>query len=101
MKGQENFMAVIKQHLDDRAKTDKQFAKSYKKKNKSLQACCNYIISEVQKLAKSGQIALPREQVFGMAVHYYDEDSIKDVKETKCQTIVSPIEADKPNIMGL
>ena len=101
MKGQENFMAVIKQHLDERAKTDKSFAKSYKKKNKSLEGCCKYLISEAQKLAKSGQIALPREQVFGMAVHYYDEDSIKDVTQTKCKTIISPIEADEPNIMGL
>lgn len=101
MKGYENFMAVIKQHLDERAKTDKLFAKSYKKKNKSLEGCCNYIMSEAQKLAKSGQIAIPREEVFGWAVHYYDEDTIKDVKKTQCQTIVSPIEADEPKIMGL
>lgn len=99
MAGQENFKAVIKEYLDNRAKTDKQFAKSYKKKDKSLDECCNYIIGEVQKKAKSRQVALPREEVFGLAVHYYDEDSIKNVKKAHCSSIVSPSEADKPQIM--
>lgn len=101
MAGQENFAAVIKDYLDQRTKTDKQFAKSYKKKGKSLDECCNYIIGEVQKKAKSGMVALPREEVFGMAVHYYDEDTIKDVKKASGCNIVSPMEKDKPNIMGL
>lgn len=100
MAGQVNFKAAIKDYLDNRAKTDRLFAKSYKKQHKSLDECCNYILGEAQKLAQRGQVVLPREEVFGMAVHYYDEDSIKDVKKTNCQTIVSPIEADKPNIMG-
>lgn len=39
MAGQENFAAVIKDYLDQRAKTDKQFAKSYKKKGKSFTEC--------------------------------------------------------------
>lgn len=99
MAGQENFKAVIKDYLDNRAKTDKLFAKSYKKKGKSLDECCNYIIGEVQKQVKSGQIVVPREEVFGMAVHYYDEDDIKDVKKASACTIVSPMEKDKPCIM--
>ena len=99
MAGQENFKSVIKDYLDNRAKTDKQFAKSYKKKNKSLDECCNYIIGEAQKKAKSGQIVFPREEVFGLAVHYYDEDDIKDVKKASPCKIVSPIEKDKPRIM--
>lgn len=53
MAGQENFAAVIKDYLDQRAKTDKLFAKSYNKKGKSLDECCNYIIGEVQKKAKT------------------------------------------------
>lgn len=101
MAGQENFKAVIKAHLEQRAKTDKQFAKAYKNKAKSIDECCNYILGEAQKLAKSGQVVLPREEVFGMAIHYYDEADIKDVKKTNCMTIVSPMEEDKPNIMGL
>lgn len=101
MAGQENFKAVIKAHLEQRAKQDKLFAKAYKNKNKSLDECCSYIIGEVQKLAKSGQVALPREEVFGMAIHYYDEASIKNVTKASCMTIVSPMEEDEPNIMGL
>ena len=100
MAGKENFETVIKYYLDQRAKTDKQFAKSYKK-GKSLDECCNYIIGEVQKKAKSGMVALPREEVFGLAVHYYDEDTIMVVKKASGCNIVSPMEKDKPNIMGL
>lgn len=99
MAGQENFKAVIKDYLDNRAKTDKQFAKSYNKKGKSLDECCSYIISEVQKKAKSGQIVMPREEVFGLAVHYYDENDIKGVKKAQNCTIVSPMEKDKPCLM--
>lgn len=100
MAGQENFKAVIKAHLEQRAKEDKQFAKAYKKKNKSLDECVNYILGEVQKMQKSGQVVLPREDVFGMAIHYYDEDSIKDVKKVSVSHIISPMEEDKPQIMG-
>ena len=96
---QENFKAVIKDYLDNRAKTDKQFAKSYKKKNKSLDECCNYIIGEAQKQALSGKIVFPREVVFGMAVHYYDEDDIKNVNNSSACTIISLMEEDKPKIM--
>ena len=46
-------------------------------------------------------VALTREEVFGMAVHYYDEDTIMVVKKASGCNIVSPMEKDKPNIMGL
>lgn len=102
MAGLYNFKAVIKDYLDNRAKTDRQFAKSYKKKNKSLDECCNYILGEVKKKAKTGQIVLPREEVFGLAVHYYDEDDIKGLPQSSAACdIVSPIEKDKPQMMKL
>lgn len=71
------FAKAIKAYLDKRASTDKSFAESYMKENKSIDECCNYIIGEVQKIANQGRAALTDDEVFGMAVHYYDEDNIK------------------------
>ena len=99
MAGLVNFRAIVKQYLDERAKTDKLFAKSYSKKSKTFEGCCNYIIAEAQKLAKSGKIVLAREEVFGMAVHYYDEDGIKAPAKATEAHIISPIDLDKPKLM--
>ena len=68
------FKAVIKAYLDDRARDDELFAATYAKQGKSLDECCNYILQEVK---KSGQNGFADEEIFGMAVHYYDEDDIK------------------------
>ena len=74
--GQSNsFQETIKSHLDDRAKTDELFAKSYAKENKSIDECCNYILGEAKK--RGNAVAISDAEVFGMAVHYYDEDNIK------------------------
>lgn len=88
------FKAVIKAYLDDRASNDELFAATYAKPNKSLDECCNYILSEVQ---KSGQNGFADEEIFGMAVHYYDEDDIKDVKPINARVVVNHhVDAPKP-----
>ncbi len=69
------FKEAIKSHLDERAETDELFAKSYAKENKNLDECCSYIMGEAQK--RGNAVAMTDEEVFGMAVHYYDEDDIK------------------------
>lgn len=88
------FKAVIKAYLDDRASNDELFAATYAKPNKSLDECCNYILSEVQ---KSGQNGFADEEIYGMAVHYYDEDDIKDVKPINARVVVNHhVDAPKP-----
>ena len=99
MQGHANFRAVIKNYLEQRAQEDKLFAKSYRSKSKSIDECCSYIIREAQKRAKDGQTVMSDEEVFGLAVHYYDEAEIKNVKKVSCSSIISPYEADEPLIM--
>lgn len=52
-----------------------------KKENKSLKECFDYILIELSKKCKregkAGFIAGDDEELFSMAVHYYDEDDIK------------------------
>lgn len=72
--GTDMFQKQIKQYLDKRASEDALFAASYNKKHKNIEDCVAYIIGEVQKAGKS---AWADEEIYGMAVHYYDEDNLQ------------------------
>lgn len=75
------FELTIMAYLDKRASEDELFSKAYAKKTKSIERCCLYIIGEAQKKqfdTKKGKMAaLPDAEVYGMAVHYYDEDDME------------------------
>lgn len=75
------FERAIKAYLDDRAANDPLFAQSYAKPNKSIGECCKFIMGEVCSMAvkvEGGKAAGTTDaEIFGMAVHYYDEDDIK------------------------
>lgn len=77
---------AIKAYLDERAKADELFAKSYAKPNKNFKECYNYILGEAKK--RGNAVAMTDAEVFGMAVHYYDEDDIK-VNKLPANTKVS------------
>ena len=79
------FKQAIKAYLDRRAADDALFAKTYAKGNKSLDECCNYILQQVR---KSGRCGFADDEIYGMAVHYYDEDDIKDVRPVSAVKIV-------------
>lgn len=80
-----SFEQAIKTYLDNRAKEDALFAKTYAKPHKSIEECCRYIIQEVKKTNRQG---FADEEIFGMAIHYYDEDSIKvEGKTPQCKVV--------------
>ena len=72
------FETAIKNFLDNLAKEDEQFAKNYAKPNKSISECCKYIYQQVEKNKKAGErcVGCTDEEVYGLAIHYYDEDDI-------------------------
>lgn len=80
------FQDTIKKYLDDRASIDALFAESYAKEGKSIEECCNYILNEVQ---KSGCCGFADEEIYGMAVHYFDEDNLGDIKPIQGQVVVN------------
>lgn len=75
MSKQNPLKEAIQSYLDERAKADELFAVAYKKKNKSIDECCTYIMGEAKK--RGNAVCMSDEEVFGLAVHYYDEDNIK------------------------
>lgn len=56
-----------------------------KKPNKSLEEMYEYILSEAKKKAVQNCAAMTDEEVFGLAVHYYDEDDLKIKKVSNVQ----------------
>lgn len=71
---------VIQSYLEERAKRDPLFATSYAKPNKKIDECYDYIISQAKKCGGS-VVCMSDDEVFGLAVHYYDEDDIKVSKQ--------------------
>lgn len=80
------FQDTIKSYLDRRALEDEQFAASYAKVGKSIEECCNYILNQVQ---KSGCNGFADDEIYGMAVHYYDEDNLGEIKPIQGQVVVN------------
>ena len=85
------FEQAIKAYLDARANQDTQFAAKYANEKKSIEECCKFIEAEVCDMVanKSGRqsYGMTDEEVYGLAVHYYDEPDIK-VKPIKARTEV-------------
>lgn len=85
-KATEPFKKIIDDHLKQRAANDQLFAVTLAKPNKSLDDCINYIFAEVH---KSGCQGFADEEVFAMAVHYYDEDDIAKPKAINGKVVVN------------
>ena len=88
MKTSSAFKETIKNYLDKRAQKDELFAETYKKENKNIDECCAYVMQCAQ---KGGCAGYADEEVFGWAVHYYDEDDLKNIKPISGKVVVNHI----------
>lgn len=86
MKGTKDFKATIQAYLEERAKTDELFAVSYAKAGKNIDDCITYILNEVR---RSGCNGFNDDEIYSMALHYYDEDDIKVGSKISCQVVVN------------
>lgn len=83
----------IKVYLERRAKHDTEFAKMYANPQKSLQDCVQYIKECAQKQASNGAAFIDDDEVYGWAVHYYNEPDVapkNNVKATMGATSEKP-----------
>ena len=91
-----DFKNVIQSYLEERAKSDELFAVSYKKPGKSIGECCDYIIGEAKK--RGNAVAMTDNEVFGLAVHYYDEDNIKVNEVSGAYKVSAPTATPVPKV---
>lgn len=52
------------------------------KKDKTIKGCARYIIGEARKKAQANCAVMTDAEVYGLAVHYFEEDSIKEEAQT-------------------
>ena len=74
--------------LNQRAMTDHSLAPNLRKPHKNIEECILYILSEVQ---RSGCNGFADEEIYSMAVHYYDEDDIEVDKVSGCNVVVNHV----------
>ncbi len=86
MKATDNFKATVKAYLDQRAEDDIFFSFKYSAPRKNIDDCVTYILNTVQ---KSGCNGFADDEIFGMGVHYYDEDNIEAGKPMNAHIVVN------------
>lgn len=69
----DKFRTVIKNYLETRGSNDPIFARIITKKGKNMDECISYIIETVR---KSGISGFTDDEVYSMAIHYFDEDDL-------------------------
>ena len=75
-------------YLEQRAAEDALFAKNYRNPAKNIDDCVTYILNHVQ---KSGCNGFTDGEIYGQAVHYYDENEIEVGKPIQCQIAVNHV----------
>lgn len=87
MKATDNFKKLIEQHLNRVAQLNNLFAEKLKNPKKNIDDCVTYILNQVK---QSGMNGFEDTEIYGMAMHYYDEEDIKPgEKITQGQVIVN------------
>ena len=86
MNGTDQFTRTIAEYLNQRAMKDPLFAPNLMKPNKNIEECITYILNEVQ---KSGCNGFEDDEIYSMAVHYYDEDDLEVGNAIPCNVVVN------------
>lgn len=96
MQATDTFKTIIENHLQKLGEADPLFAETLKKPKKNINDCVTYILNQVK---KSGQVGYADEEIFQMAVHYYDEDNIEVGKPVSARVVVNQhIESQNNNV---
>ena len=88
MKGTEHFTRTIAEYLNQRAAADPLFAPNLMKPSKNIEDCVTYILNEVK---KSGCYGFADDEIYSMAVHFFDEDNIDIGKPLDCHVAVNHV----------
>lgn len=86
MSGTEQFTRTIAEYLNLRAATDPLFAPNLAKPHKNIEDCITYILKQVQQSACNG---FEDDEIYSMALHYYDEDDLEVGSPVACHVVVN------------
>lgn len=80
------FKRTIQHYLEGRAQEDELFRPRYENPKKNIDECCDYILDSVY---KSGRNGFADDEIYALALHYYDEDDIEVAVHRECRVIVN------------
>lgn len=88
MKSTETFKRTIEDYLKERAENDQVLADKMKNESKNMDECIDYILTQVQ---KSGCNGFTDDEIYSMAIHYWDEEkeSLGEIKKLQAQCVVN------------
>lgn len=90
----EIFKTVIQEYLTTLANTDEAFKIHYSKEGKTIDDCCDYILTEVKKADREG---FADEEIYNMARKYYELDEVEIEENISANIIVNrPIQQRPP-----
>lgn len=87
-KGTRAFNDTIRQYLEAKAENDPLFAVKYANPSKSVEDCVTYILNTVR---KSGCTGFTDDEVYGMAIHFYEENEIEVGNPINCNVVVNHV----------
>lgn len=86
-KATDYFKQTIQNYLRSRAQEDELFAPRYANPKKNIDDCITYILNYVK---QSGCNGFADDEIYSLAMHYYDEDDIEIGKPlTNCKVVVN------------
>jgi len=86
MKSTEHFKNAIKAYLEQQAEDDELFAVSFNNPQKTIDQCITYILNTVK---KSGCNGFTDDEVYSMALHFYQEKDIEAGSPIDCQVVIN------------
>ena len=89
MKATDYFKQTIQSYLQRRAQEDELFAPRYANPKKNIDDCITFILNYVK---QSGCNGFADDEIYSLALHYYDEDDIDIGKPIPCQVMVCGVE---------
>ena len=86
-KATDYFKQTIQSYLQRRAQEDELFAPRYANPKKNIDDCITFILNYVK---QSGCNGFADDEIYSLAMHYYDEDDIDSGKPlTNCKVVVN------------
>lgn len=79
------FENIIKGYIENACQSDEVLAGKYEKSGKDIAGCCKYIKDQARKKAQNGCAVIADAEVFGWAIHYFDEGMAAPKEEVECK----------------
>ena len=78
MEAKDKYQEMVLNYLEENASDA--LVEKINSGTKTMQGCWSYIRSEAKKQATNSCACIPDTEVFGWAVHFFEEDSVKESK---------------------